>query len=721
MATCDQCGFQSNVKKMFEHHMVSLHGEAVNKVDPENGKSSKLKANHSAKVEYGRVHQNNIDLEWTKFESKPNFGEMLKSDENKESKKGDIIKSIECATCDFVCEYQSSLGKHKTQGCFRWRCPACSFKTSLRLSFIEHEPGKCKMDGNPNNKGHAICNMCDYQANTFGQLRSHKKNKRCFKYTCKYCPFKTSMGRNFTFHRVYRLCLKKTRPGQMKFKITNGVLKGRYSCKFCDYKGNSFANLQFHQTRPCFRHHCHHCDYKTSVLSNLKDHEEMTNHFRNREILPVTKELGQTNTGLFVCTKCDYKGRGIQNFNYHKRMKSCYTYSCLVCNFKSSMITKFGDHKRKMGKKHVYRKWNEDMRLSIENYTKKKMKITKTPIDFLCGGCDYRGKTMSKLEFHKNIGCFRYKCAECDFKTSLKLAFVLHKEKSKHTKFKLKSEEASKLACTNCDFKTLMTHNLKNHMQNTKGCFRFKCDLSCDFKTSLLSEIRKHRAGHGLGEGKTKGEFPCSNCDYQAKFLGIFLKHKTCFRFTCNMCDFKSAYRYKLKAHRLKVGHVRAKQIKKINFVCENCDFGCPGSTALMKHMRNQCFKFKCLMDECTFKSSSRAAFQQHKLQCFKEEEVNFNCSKCDFKADQKIKENQRVGLIKHKSLGCFGFKCTKCDFKTSNTRDMHSHKETHRVRSYDCDKCDYSAKAKTEREHSVLMGKHITLGCFRFQQIDTH
>ena len=76
---------------------------------------------------------------------------------------------------------------------------------------------------------------------------------------------------------------------------------------------------------------------------------------------------------------------------------------------------------------------------------------------------------MPKLEFHKKLGCFRYKCAECDFKTSLKLAFVLHKEKSKHTKFKLKSEQASKLTCAKCDFKTSMTYNLKNHMKNTKG------------------------------------------------------------------------------------------------------------------------------------------------------------------------------------------------------------------------------------------------------------
>ena len=718
MATCDHCGFQSNVTKMFDHHMVSVHPDAI-QIDPENDQLIQIR---TAKVKNEEVHGDNFDIsdfKCKKFESKPDFGEIFqsnfKSNEKIRRNVANLVKKVKCASCDFVCDYESSLRKHKSHGCFRWKCAACSFKTSLRASFIDHQPGKCKMDGNPNNKGHAICDMCDYQANTFGQLRSHKERNRCFKYTCKYCPFKTSIRKNFTFHRVHKLCLRKTRPGQVKFKITNGGVKGKYSCKFCDYKGNSFANLQFHQTRPCFRHNCQHCDFKTSVLNNLKDHEEKTNHFRNREILPaVKKEAGVITGGLFVCKKCDYKGTGIQNFNHHKRMKSCYTFACLVCNFKTSMIKKFGDHKRKMGKKHIYRKWKENMRLAIQKYTKEKVKIEKTSIDFICGGCDYKGKSMPKLEFHKNLGCFRYKCAECDFKTSLKLTIVSHKELNKHKKFKLKLKQASKLECAKCDFKTLMTHNLKKHMQNSKGCFRFKCDLSCDFKTSMLSEIRKHRAEHGLGEGKTKGEFPCSKCDYKAKFLGVYMKHKICFRFTCNVCDFKSAYRQRLKAHRLNAGHERAKQRKKIKFVCEKCDFGSANLKALRKHIKNQCYNFKCPMTHCVFKSSSRLSLQHHESKCFKEEN-NFGCSKCDFKADQKNKENQRVGLIKHKRLGCFALTCTKCEFKTSNTKDFQTHKEGHRVTSYACNKCDYTAKAKTEREYRVLMERHVTLGCFRF------
>ena len=77
MATCDHCGFQSNVTKMFDHHMLSLHAEAL-KVESEKRKSSQINTDNKVKWDF--------DLECRNFESKPNFDEMfeLKSEENKE-------------------------------------------------------------------------------------------------------------------------------------------------------------------------------------------------------------------------------------------------------------------------------------------------------------------------------------------------------------------------------------------------------------------------------------------------------------------------------------------------------------------------------------------------------------------------------------------------------------------------------------------------------------
>ena len=171
-------------------------------------------------------------------------------------------KDLNCPHCDFICESPTVLTKHMKSRCFKFKCPACSFKTSRRLKFIEHEPRKCKMDNNPENPGHAACDKCDYRANTFAQLKIHIQNERCYKMICKYCPFQTSVTKKYTEHRVYRTCRTKTRPDQVKYKITNGPTKGRYPCTLCDYKGNSFANLQYHQqTKICYRHNCQHCVY----------------------------------------------------------------------------------------------------------------------------------------------------------------------------------------------------------------------------------------------------------------------------------------------------------------------------------------------------------------------------------------------------------------------------------------------------------------------------
>ena len=159
MVSCKQCGFQSNVASMFDHHMLSIHNEVVKIED----------AIFSTKEEM-------LDLIHPKAESTNAFD---CSDEKVESnvKSKEDEKDLNCPHCDFICESPTVLTRHMKSGCFKFKCPACSFKTSRRLKFIEHEPRKCKMDNNPENPGHAACNKCDYRANTFAQLKIHIKNK----------------------------------------------------------------------------------------------------------------------------------------------------------------------------------------------------------------------------------------------------------------------------------------------------------------------------------------------------------------------------------------------------------------------------------------------------------------------------------------------------------------------------------------------------------------
>ena len=673
--TCSHCGFQANMEQMIDFHVNKVHIE--------------------------RVKQENIETKISKSNDIADYdmfsGSIVNSAKIKFKRKSHILtrKNINCTLCDFVCEFPSSLLKHEGVGCYKYKCPSCPFKTSIRGDLIKHKPAKCKMGNDPEMKGHAVCDQCDYMANTYGQLKLHQANKSCYRYFCKYCPFKTSMGRSLRNHKVYRVCKIQTRPYQIQDPIVNQLQKERYPCTECDYKGASFANLQYHQKGTCYRHKCQHCEFKTSLLKTMKRHEIKTNHFPNRS---VTEDF---TPGKFICKDCDYEGIEVQMFRYHKRKNNCYRFKCLKCDFKTSLISSFTIHKKTKGNDHVTRKWDESKRKQMKLYHLYKVKIERPKIWHTCENCDYTAAYKHKLEFHKTWGCFRFTCLRCDFKTSLKSKFEAHKEEFKHSQ-----TNVLRWSCSKCDFKTTLKSNLRNHKASTKGCYLFKCKFNCNFKTSMRQEMTKHRIAHGFGDGKTKGEFSCKTCDFQARVLENLSQHKVCYKWTCNVCTFKSSHKRKLKVHRMAEGH-KAVYITKMKFSCGKCDFKCADEAALMKHQKvtNKCFKFGC--PHCNFKTSLHASKEMHEKDCFKKHE-GFNCSKCDFKTDKKRH------LMKHKHEGCFPFTCKHCDFKTSVRNLLTIHKQqTHS--SYECPNCDYKVKVKTEKEQDTFETKHKTVGCFKF------
>ena len=190
------------------------------------------------------------------------------------------------------------------------------------------------------------------------------------------------------------------------------------------------------------------------------------------------------------------------------------------------MREKFKEHKISEGDEHTHKRWNESMRKKIKLYNKNKVKIEKPIVDYTCSSCDYEGKQLFKLKKHELFGCFRWTCRKCEFKSSLKIKFTIHKKETKHEQ----KAPLDALLCATCDFQTDVIFNLRKHMKSSKGCFRFKCNLNCSFKTSVIETFRVHRVGHGLGERKTKGIFTCSKCDYTAKELTMFLRHEgNCF------------------------------------------------------------------------------------------------------------------------------------------------------------------------------------------------
>ena len=359
--TCHFCGFQANMKPMVDHHLLSVHKHEEGSGDEQKfylGTYLDLKESiediKDTKLEQNILqNEKKLSCKLCDFTTK-HKGNLVKHDENHVKKKIQVKVNYFCEICDYIGSSYSNLQYHKTKSmCYRYKCASCSFKTSIKGNLSEHDPRSCKMDDDPNNKGHAVCDNCDYRANTFGQIKLHKKKGKCYDMVCKYCPFKTSMGKRSSEHRASKICKNKTSWNQVKFKITNIQAKGKYPCESCDYKGNSYANLQFHQIKSiCFRYRCEHCEYKTSMLNSLKGHEVDKNHFRHRELGTgsTTDSKSKVKQSHLVCKKCDWKGTEIQMYNYHIRKKSCWRFKCLACNFKTLLKKNFGDHKKKRGR-----------------------------------------------------------------------------------------------------------------------------------------------------------------------------------------------------------------------------------------------------------------------------------------------------------------------------------------------------------------------------------
>ena len=177
--TCHVCGFQANMKPMIDHHMLSIH---THEEESENEKKYDFGTNMDLKEAIEDIKDIKPEQNFLQNEKKLSCkicdfttkykGNLEQHDKNHTKKKNQVKVNYFCEICDYIGSSYFNLQYHKTKStCFRYKCPSCSFKTSIKGNLSEHDPRTCKMDNDPNNKGHAVCEKCDYRANSFGQLK----------------------------------------------------------------------------------------------------------------------------------------------------------------------------------------------------------------------------------------------------------------------------------------------------------------------------------------------------------------------------------------------------------------------------------------------------------------------------------------------------------------------------------------------------------------------
>ena len=200
----------------------------------------------------------------------------------------------------------------------------------------------------------------------------------------------------------------------------------------------------------------------------------------------------------------------------------------------------------------------------------------------------------------------------------------------------------------------------------------------------------------------------CRLCDFVTENIINLEEHKetngSCFKFSCNDCEFKSSLFSNLEEH---IGKSHKAEVKiqpstiihsNFFFKCPKCDFVGSKMNILERHKSmDTCFSFKCYL--CDFKTSLKESLSQHHNDVHPLDK-RFKCPNCDF-------ENKRRYLFEEhlKSDMCDKYACNTCDFKTSYQSKINLHLKEHGVgkaakvklkeepqkeKRYQCSECDF-------------------------------
>ena len=101
------------MKPMVDHHMLTVNNQDV-----------KQETKLGLKCEYLEVKfiQNKVPSK-----DRPDKKNQIKQPGIS------ITKHLYCQSCDYICQYAKELFTHEKNGCYKYKCAACTFKTSLKL------------------------------------------------------------------------------------------------------------------------------------------------------------------------------------------------------------------------------------------------------------------------------------------------------------------------------------------------------------------------------------------------------------------------------------------------------------------------------------------------------------------------------------------------------------------------------------------------------------
>ena len=521
-----------------------------------------------------------------------------------------------------------------------------------------------------------FCDICDFITEEKESFEEHTLSQlNCFKYKCNFCIYKSSLEDNLSDHvktnhnkEESKQTLqdnlsdhKANHKEEKESKETTPKDKNKLvlhsnfflTCNDCDYITKHQYKLQKHQESKCFSFQCDLCQFKTSLAAKYKRHN-VDNH---------------SDVTSFKCEKCDFECADRRKFVSHKSMNDCYRFTCDVCNFKTSIQANLINHNKENhgdGKKYV------------------------------CHSCDFKSDKKQKLEQHL-LGntCYRYYCTNCEFKSSHRNIIKSHNETLHNTKeinfYKNRGaatdDKNSRYKCDDCGYAAAFKYLIERHKnrkhKNIADRKIANANLNVDkFTTAKSKKKTKFKSV------TTINKLSCKQCDFQTKYDENLQKHLAgfCFRYTCNICKFKTSLQHKL------TDHYNEEHFDAHKFKCDECKFGTSHNYMLERHKQRKHNGEKHACSDCDFQSTLQDALYKHRKKIHNDpgkkgrNRQEYPCPICNLSISGNFRYRKHLfsHKIYHKDSS---FLCTDCDNSETDELSANKHAEIHNL-EYKCSQC---------------------------------
>ena len=356
-------------------------------------------------------------------------------------------------------------------------------------------------------------------------------------------------------------------------------------------------------------------------------------------------------------------------------------------------------------------------RVTKSKYERKKIYSGK----YKCSDCDYKCDIGRNIKIHKEVvhlNIKKFYCNYCTQKTYWKLNMIKHmksihpnqkeiineiEKKANSNKEKLKNKTLKNgkkkqphdklLKCLTCNFSTDHSKSLRLHTERVhQQLMRYQCGM-CDFRTFNRIRMKKHHeAKHkNINQDTPYFSLICTLCFEEVdhkEHSYIDPKMTKILKYKCNICDFKTSYKYKI-GHHQKKSHSDEKDLKTMN----------------IKEIRvsvKRTEKAKCFEKDCDYSTNSNSNLTRHKQHVHK------------IRVNEKKKKTEVKRCVE-----------LDCDFSTNRKRDLKSHNQRvhkmpprNKLHRYACNLCQYTAfnhqgvRLHQKKQHMNENVQVLGIGC---------